>query len=448
MAAHRRLRGVPRRRSRRVALGRSARGGSRARAALESAEAADGPAAESVATLACALGAAAKARGRAEEAEACFVHALYADETEARIRIAPGGVGSEGARGRRLVGRFRHPRSAYHLLALAEVGRGKKRYAQAEVFYLAALDALETEGGAHPTAPFEPATRDLLGVAERELGPLAASDAPSSRLRAASHALNALGLMYKDQGRLGSAAMALERATRFASALQASRDARRMRDAGAHVAARLHNLGAIRARLGRAGDASACFLRASQRARNALGASHPLTALCAAWFEACGGERSASGAAGRARASMLDAIMDGEFEAELSKPRETAWGTLAGAAGSWLPKAGGGSKDDPRGGSREGRFARVPEEDGDASGPSSSGPFPAAREIERAIAGLSGGDPSLVAGDGVRSPRARARRRANTRTSARRRASRSRSRAARARATAPPTPPGARTGET
>ena len=73
---------------------------SRYRAALESAEAADGPAAESVATLACALGAAAKARGRAEEAEACFVHALYADETEARIRIAPGGVGSEGARGR------------------------------------------------------------------------------------------------------------------------------------------------------------------------------------------------------------------------------------------------------------------------------------------------------------------------------------------------------------
>ena len=164
---------------------------SRYRAALESAEAADGPAAESVATLACALGAAAKARGRAEEAEACFVHALYADETEAqalyadeteaRIRIAPGGVGSEGARGRLKVGRFRHPRSAYHLLALAEVGRGKKRYAQAEVFYLAALDALETEGrGAHPTAPFEPATRDLLGVAERELGPLAASDAPSA----------------------------------------------------------------------------------------------------------------------------------------------------------------------------------------------------------------------------------------------------------------------------
>ena len=92
---------------------------------------------------------------------------------------------------------------------------------------------------------------------------------------------------------------------------------------------RLCNLGALRARQNRAGDAAACFLRAATFAKNNLGDAHPQTALCRAWLVSAGGEDAAAVGVGKAAGVMLDAIVAGDFP-QLAKPFATAWGALAG----------------------------------------------------------------------------------------------------------------------
>ena len=106
-------------------------------------------------------------------------------------------------------------------------------------------------------------------------------------------------------------------------------DRRAWRVAASAVSLRLCNLGALRARQNRAGDAAACFLRAATFAKNNLGDAHPQTALCRAWLVSAGGEDAAAVGVGKAAGVMLDAIVAGDFP-QLAKPFATAWGALAG----------------------------------------------------------------------------------------------------------------------
>ena len=156
----------------------------------------------------------------------------------------------------------------------------------------------------------------------------------------------------------------------------ASADAsRRWRDASALTSAALANLGVLRFKAAdpssRARGGSASFFhRAWTYAENnpELGPSHPHTAWARGWFDIAGGYDAAASDAGRASASMLDAVFENEWgrfnvRSALATPRpgtaldsksdskrigtpafrdgfETAWGVLAGETSAAVGTAG------------------------------------------------------------------------------------------------------------
>ena len=150
----------------------------------------------------------------------------------------------------------------------------------------------------------------------------------------AGAALNASGLSCKDQGRWAEAAQRFERggARRRSNARRRTPGTRAWRDASAATSARLCNLGALRARQGRVGDAAAAFHRAMTFAENNNGgATRAQAALCRGWFVGVGGVAAAESRRGRAAGANLDAVVAGEWES-LDAPFEVAWGALAGDA--------------------------------------------------------------------------------------------------------------------
>ena len=162
--------------------------------------------------------------------------------------------------------------------------------------------------------------------------------------------------------------------------LVASADAsRRWRDASALTSAALANLGVLRFKAAdpssRARGGSASFFhRAWTYAENnpELGPSHPHTAWARGWFDIAGGYDAAASDAGRASASMLDAVFENEWgrfnvRSALATPRpgtaldsksdskrigtpafrdgfETAWGVLAGETSAAVGTAGVGAE--------------------------------------------------------------------------------------------------------
>ena len=300
------------------AMGRLPDAESFLRRALFAGEKAFGPANPSLAATLAALGRCALARRRPEEAEACFRHALGVDERAAMLAAATamGMAAASVAKGRG----FRHPRSAAHLVHIAAQHRSGGRASRAEVYFHAALDALETCDGSLPLP--------LADGFEESVADDGAAPAPDP-----GSILNVLAMMYKDQGRMAEAAVRYERSIALgAAAMRAATragDRRAWRIAASAVSLRLCNLGALRARQNRSGDAAACFHRAATFARNNLGDAHPQTALCRAWLSSAGGEDAADAGVGKAAGVMLDAVIAGDFP-QLARPFATAWGALAG----------------------------------------------------------------------------------------------------------------------
>ena len=245
------------------AMGRLPDAESFLRRALFAGEKAFGPANPSLAATLAALGRCALARRRPEEAEACFRHALGVDERAAMLTAATAaGIAATGiaAAGIAPVRGFRHPRSAAHLVHIAAQHRSGGRASRAEVYFHAALEALETCDGSLPLPladGFEESVAD-----DQTLAP--APDPGSI--------LNVLAMMYKDQGRMAEAAVRYERSIALgAVAMRAATragDRRAWRVAASAVSLRLCNLGALRARQNRSGDAAACFHRAATFAKN------------------------------------------------------------------------------------------------------------------------------------------------------------------------------------
>ena len=300
------------------AMGRLPDAESFLRRALFAGEKAFGPANPSLAATLAALGRCALARRRPEEAEACFRHALGVDERAAMLAAATamGMAAASVAKGRG----FRHPRSAAHLVHIAAQHRSGGRASRAEVYFHAALDALETCDGSLPLP--------LADGFEESVADDGAAPAPDP-----GSILNVLAMMYKDQGRMAEAAVRYERSIALgAAAMRAATragDRRAWRIAASAVSLRLCNLGALRARQNRSGDATACFHRAATFARNNLDDAHPQTALCRAWLSSAGGEDAADAGVGKAAGVMLDAVIAGDFP-QLARPFATAWGALAG----------------------------------------------------------------------------------------------------------------------
>ena len=108
------------------------------RHALACHERADGPGCAASAPTLAALGRCATDRRRAEEAEACFRHALGVDEAAARetLRSAQQSTSTYVR-----AGDFLHPRSASHLAAIAASRLRVNGRTQAEALLHAALDA-------------------------------------------------------------------------------------------------------------------------------------------------------------------------------------------------------------------------------------------------------------------------------------------------------------------
>ena len=112
----------------------------------------------------------------------------------------------------------------------------------------------------------------------------------------------------------------IDRRTRLVASADASR---RWRDASALTSAALANLGILRFEASlrsargarRRGGSASFFHRAWTYAENnpALGPSHPHTAWAHAWFELAGGSRAVQSTAGKAVASMLDAVFKGQW---------------------------------------------------------------------------------------------------------------------------------------
>ena len=295
------------------------------RRALFAGEKAFGPSNPSLAATLGALGRCALARRRPEEAEACFRHALGVDERAAMLAAET----ATSARAEWVVNDasvassvrgFRHPRSAAHLVHIAAQHRSGGRASRAEVYFHAALEAIETCDGSLPLP--------LADGFEESVADDGAAPAPDP-----GSILNVLAMMYKDQGRMAEAAVRYERSIALgAAAMRAATragDRRAWRVAAAAVSLRLCNLGALRARQNRSGDAAACFHRAATFAKNNLGDAHPQTALCRAWLSSAGGEDAADAGVGKAAGVMLDAVVAGDFP-QLARPFATAWGALAG----------------------------------------------------------------------------------------------------------------------
>ena len=278
-----------------------------------------GPAHPSVASTLGALGACAVVRRRFEDADAYFRHAVGVDERAAR---------TGRARGRGARSGFKHPRGASHLASLASTRRDRGRLAEAEALYCAAMEAWETRDRDRPTNPPRDETIDAVDVVVDASAHDDVFDPGAT--------LNASGLSCKDQGRWAEAAQRFERAVAHGAArmraAERAGDARAWRDASAATSARLCNLGALRARQGRVGDAAAAFHRAMTFAENNNGgATRAQAALCRGWFVGVGGVAAAESRRGRAAGANLDAVVAGEWES-LDAPFEVAWGALAGDA--------------------------------------------------------------------------------------------------------------------
>ena len=407
------------------------------RLALACHERADGPGCAASAPTLAALGRCATERRRAEEAEACFRHALGVDEAAARTSLAPLRTKSETRSEQQQcstfctedAGDFLHPRSASHLAAIAYSRLRVNGRTQAEALLHAALDAAASAAAVPPAARAADVD-DVADDPDDERASFARVDSDPGEI------LNRLGLMYSHQGRLEEAAQRFERAIALGAARMraASRDAeaaadppaangedsgeklagnspdddaeadkadarissrarkmhrraslvasadasRRWRDASALTSAALANLGVLRFKAAdpssRARGGSASFFhRAWTYAENnpELGPSHPHTAWARGWFDIAGGYDAAASDAGRASASMLDAVFEGEWggfnvRSALAKPRfrtardskssigigtpafrdgfETAWGVLAGETSAAVETSGVGAE--------------------------------------------------------------------------------------------------------
>ena len=258
------------------------------------------------------------ARRRPEEAEACFRHALGVDERAAMLAAErAAGLGGGGRGATSAATGFRHPRSAAHFVHIAAHHRSGGRHSRAEVYFHAALDALETCDGSLPLPladGFEESVADDGSVPNPDPGAV----------------LNVLGMVYKDQGRMAQAAVRYERSIALgAAAMRAATragDRRAWRVAASAVSLRLCNLGALRARQNRAGDAAACFLRAATFAKNNLGDAHPQTALCRAWLVSAGGEDAAAVGVGGALAPLVTSIV---LDPRVASPAFAATPSLA-----------------------------------------------------------------------------------------------------------------------
>ena len=270
------------------------------------------------------------------------------------------------------LGDFLHPRSASHLAAIAYSRLRVNGRTQAEALLHAALDAAAAAAAVPPAARAElTCNDDVADDPDDERASFARVDSDPGEI------LNRLGLMYSHQGRLEEAAQRFERAIALGAARMraASRDAeaaadppngangeetreklaatpdetsaeadarnyatrarkmhrraslvasadasRRWRDASALTSAALANLGVLRFKAAdpssRARGGSASFFhRAWTYAENnpELGPSHPHTAWARGWFDIAGGYDAAASDAGRASASMLDAVFEGEW---------------------------------------------------------------------------------------------------------------------------------------
>ena len=280
-----------------------------------------GPAHPSVASTLGALGACAVVRRRFEDADAYFRHAIGVDERAAR---------RGRARGRDARSGFRHPRVASHLASLASTRRDRGRLSEAEALYCAAMEAWETRDRSVPRRRTNPLGDETIDAVDVVVDASASDDVFD-----AGAALNASGLSCKDQGRWAEAAQRFERAVAHGAArmraAERAGDARAWRAASAATSARLCNLGALRARQGRVGDAAAAFHRAMTFAENNADATRAQAALCRGWFVGVGGVTAAESRQGRAAGSNLDAVVAGEWET-LDAPFEVAWGALAGDA--------------------------------------------------------------------------------------------------------------------
>ena len=185
---------------------------------------------------------------------------------------------------------------------------------------------------------------------------------------------------YDDEARRRSISSRARKIRRRVSLVASADASRRWRDASALTSAALANLGVLRFKAAdpssRARGGSASFFhRAWTYAENnpELGPSHPHTAWARGWFDIAGGYDAAASDAGRASASMLDAVFEnawGRFnvrsalatplpstardcQKRLQKDRdprvrrdgfETAWGVLAGETSAAVGTAGVGAE--------------------------------------------------------------------------------------------------------
>ena len=399
------------------------------RHALACHERADGPGCAASAPTLAALGRCATDRRRAEEAEACFRHALGVDEAAARetLRLFATRSAQQSTSTYVRAGEFLHPRSASHLAAIAASRLRVNGRTQAEALLHAALDAAAAASAVPIAARVRLGTDDpdderasfarhdadpgeilnRLGLLYSHLGRFEeaaqrferAIALGAARMRAASRdaegpeASDFLQTKKASEAANGEEGETSPRATsgsddearrrsissrarkiRRRVSLVASADAsRRWRDASALTSAALANLGVLRFKAAdpssRARGGSASFFhRAWTYAENnpELGPSHPHTAWARGWFDIAGGYDAAASDAGRASASMLDAVFEnawGRFNVRsaLATPRsrtardpdgtpafrdgfETAWGVLAGETSAAVGTAGVGAE--------------------------------------------------------------------------------------------------------
>ena len=192
------------------------------RHALACHERADGPGCAASAPTLAALGRCATDRRRAEEAEACFRHALGVDEAAARetLRLFATRSAQQSTSTYVRAGDFLHPRSASHLAAIAASRLRVNGRTQAEALLHAALDAAAAASAVPLAARVRLGTDDPLQE-DDERASFARHDADPGEI------LNRLGLLYSHQGRFEEAAQRFERAIALGAARMraASRDA-------------------------------------------------------------------------------------------------------------------------------------------------------------------------------------------------------------------------------
>ena len=245
------------------------------RRALFAGEKAFGPANPSLAATLGALGRCALARRRPEEAEACFRHALGVDERAAMLAAETATSATGG---------WRRPLSRAR--SAGSDTRGRRRTSSTSP-----RSTVRAGGRRARRCTFTPRWKRSKRATARCPYPsrmVSRSQSPTTAPAPApdpGSILNVLAMMYKDQGRMAEAAVRYERSIALgAAAMRAATragDRRAWRVAAAAVSLRLCNLGALRARQNRSGDAAACFT-APRRSRRITSAMRTRRRRCAA----------------------------------------------------------------------------------------------------------------------------------------------------------------------